>query len=135
LRVAFLLFAAYGALWLLLPRGLPRLPAHLKRAATVYLLAAVVLPLVGSPERMEEALFSVLVTCAVLATADEHRILGWALAVANALFVARIGGDARIPTLIAWGGLAFACGLAVWVYARPGFSSVTNRGTDRALGT
>jgi succinate-acetate transporter protein len=118
-RVVFLLFASYGSLWLLLPRGLVQLPAHLRRAALVYLLAAVALPLVGSPERMEEAIFPLLVTCAVLAARTARPLILWALALANLLFVARIGGDASIPSVVAWAGLALACGLALWIVARP----------------
>src|SRR5207248_11135703 len=60
-RAMFLLFAAYGALWLLLPAAWPALPAHVRRAAAVYFAAAVALPLVGSPERMEEAIFTVVI--------------------------------------------------------------------------
>jgi hypothetical protein len=36
------------------------------------------------------------------------------------LFVARIGGSARIPSILAWSGLALACALALWSYAQPG---------------
>ena len=115
-RAAFLLFASYGALWLLLPRAWHELPAHLRRAATVYGLAALALPLVGSPERMEEAIFPVMVTAAVLATRTWRLAAVWALAVGGVLFAARVGGDARLPTILAWSGLAMACGLAVWPY-------------------
>jgi len=118
-RVVFLLFASYGSLWLLLPRGLVPLPPHLRRAALVYLVAAVGLPLVGSPERMEEAIFPLLVTCAVLAARTASPIVLWALALGNLVFVARVGGDASIPSAVAWTGLALACGLAVWIVARP----------------
>jgi hypothetical protein len=59
----------------------------------------------------------VVVTCAVLATRSRGAALVWALAVANALFVARVGGDAAIPTAVAWSGLAVAGGLALWTYA------------------
>jgi hypothetical protein len=116
LRAAFLLFASYGALWLLVPRGWPALPPHLKRAGAVYLAAAVFLPLVGSPERMEEAIFPLVVSTALLAMRAWRLPLMWVFAVASALFVARIGGDARIPTLVAWAALALACGLAAWSY-------------------
>src|SRR5262249_37563409 len=47
-RAAFLWFASYGALWLLVPLGWQRLSPYLRRATAVYLLAALVLPLVGS---------------------------------------------------------------------------------------
>jgi hypothetical protein len=117
-RVIFLLFASYGALWLLLPRGFLILPRHLKRAGVVYLVAALLLPFVGSPERMEEAIFPVVVTCAVLATGTDARI-GWPLAIANVLFVARVGGDAQIPTLVAWAGLVVASALAAFTYLAP----------------
>jgi hypothetical protein len=117
-RVVFLLFASYGALWLLVPRGFRMLPDHLKRAGVVYLIAAVLLPLVGSPERMEEAIFPLVVTCAVVATRAEPR-LGWALGMANLVFVARIGGSAQIPTVVAWAGLLGACALAALAYAGP----------------
>jgi hypothetical protein len=116
LRAAFLLFASYGALWLLLPRGWLALPPHLARAGVVLLAAAVVLPFVGSPERMEEAIFPVVIATALLATRTWHLGLVWILAVACDVFVARIGGDARLPTALAWAGLAISCGLAVWSY-------------------
>ncbi|MBV9172160.1 MAG: hypothetical protein JOZ81_18975 [Chloroflexi bacterium] len=117
-RVVFLLFASYGALWLLVPRGFMMLPAHLKRAGLVYLVAAIILPLVGSPERMEEAIFPLFVTSAVLATKDDVKV-GWILAIGNMLFVARIGGSADIPTLLAWAGLLVACLLAALTYVAP----------------
>jgi hypothetical protein len=117
-RAAFLLFASYGALWLLLPRAWSGFPPHLKRAAGVFLLAAPLLPLVGSPERMEEAIFPAIITAALLATRTWNAGLVWVLAVASALFAARIGGDARLPSVLAWLGLAIACGLTVWGYAR-----------------
>jgi hypothetical protein len=119
-RAVFLLFASYGALWLLLPRAWPGLPAHLKRAAGVFLLAAVLLPLVGSPERMEEAIFPVVVAGALLATRAWSLPLVWALALGNLLFVARIGGSARLPGALGWAGLAVACGLALLSYAPGG---------------
>jgi hypothetical protein len=115
-RAAFLLFASYDALWLLAPRAWPEFPGHLKRAALVYGLAALVLPLVGSPERMEEAIFPVMVTGALLATRSWSVTTLWALALGDALFAARVGGDARLPTVLAWSGLAVACALAVWGY-------------------
>jgi hypothetical protein len=113
-RAAFLFFASYGALWLLAPRAWAALPGHLKRAAVVYGLAAVALPLVGSPERMEEAIFPVMVTGAVLATRAWSVATLWALALGGVLFAARVGGDARLPTVLAWSGLVVACALAVW---------------------
>jgi hypothetical protein len=113
-RAIFLLFASYGALWLLLPRAWPRFTPHLRRAAMVYLLAALALPLIGSPERMEEAIFPLIVSAALLATQTWSLPLVWLLALSNSLFMARIGGDARLPTLVAWSALAAACALAVW---------------------
>lgn len=118
-RAVFLLFASYGALWLLLPKAWPSLPAHLQRAAAVYLLAAVALPLVGSPERMEEAIFPIVVTSALLATSRWSLLAAWAFALGSVVFVARVGGDARLPTVLAWAGLALACGLCAWSYAQP----------------
>jgi hypothetical protein len=119
-RVVYLIFASYGALWLLVPRGLfdPGWiqPPHVRRAALVYLVAALFLPLVGSPERMEEAIFPAMISIALAATRDWRQALVWALALGQALFAARIGGDARLPTALAWAGLALACGLAVWAY-------------------
>src|SRR5579864_1281442 len=120
LRAVFLLFAGYAALWLLLPRGLAALPDHLMRAAGVYLAAAVVLPLVGSPERMEEAIFPVVISAALLATQSWSVGLVALLALASDLFVARVGGDARVPTALAWGGLVLACALTAWSYVRAG---------------
>jgi hypothetical protein len=117
-RIAYLIFAGYGALWLLLPRGLPGLAPHVRRAALVYLVAAVFLPLVGSPERMEEAIFPALVAIALAATRDWRPALVWALALGEAVFAARAGGDARLPTVLAWAGLALGCALAVGSYLR-----------------
>jgi hypothetical protein len=128
-RAVFLLFASYGGLWLLLPRAWPAWPAHLKRAAAVFLLAALVLPLVGSPERMEEAIFPVVVGSAVLATRTWSLPLVWMLALGSVLFVARIGGSARLPsaigwaglpTALGWAGLAVACGLVLLSFAPGG---------------
>jgi hypothetical protein len=119
-RAVYLVFASYGVLWLLLPIGWRALPAHLQRAGAVFLLVAVALPFVGSPERMEEAIFPLLVSAAVLATCIWHPAAAWGLALGNILFVARVGGDARVPTLLAWAGLAAACGLIglSWLRAR-----------------
>ncbi len=113
-RAVFLFLASYGALWLLVPLGWPALSAPLKRATGVYLLAALGLPLVGSPERMEEAVFPAMISLAVLATRAWPLPLVWLLALGEALFAARVGGDARIPGVVAWAGLAVACALAAW---------------------
>ncbi|HLZ29154.1 MAG TPA: hypothetical protein VKV73_17710 [Chloroflexota bacterium] len=113
-RAVFLLFASYGALWLLVPQAWSRFPDHVRRAAAVFLLAAPALPLVGSPERMEEAIFPAVIAAALLATRTWSLPLVWALAVGNVLFVARVGGDARLPSVLAWSGLAVACALALW---------------------
>jgi hypothetical protein len=110
LRVVYYVFASYGALWLLLPLGWRSLPDHVQRAGAVYLLAAIALPLVGSPERMEEAIFPIVVTAAIAAMANWLPVAAWTVALGNLLFVARVGGDARIPTLLAWAGLAAAVG-------------------------
>jgi hypothetical protein len=115
-RAIFLLFASFGALWLLLPAAWSGWPTHLQRAAVIYLLAAIALPLVGSPERMEEAIFPIVVSGALLATRAWSLGLVWLLALCADLFVARIGGDARLPTLVAWGGLLISCALALWAY-------------------
>jgi hypothetical protein len=115
-RAVFLMFSSFGALWLLLPRGWPEFPAHLKRAATVYVAAAVVLPLVGSPERMEEAIFPVVISAALLATRLWDVRLVWVLALACDLFAARVGGDARIPSVLGWAGLVVSCALAFFAY-------------------
>ncbi|MBV9582022.1 MAG: hypothetical protein JO057_25860, partial [Chloroflexi bacterium] len=80
-RALFLLFASYGALWLLIPRAWPLLPPYLARAAVVYVAAAVALPLVGSPERMEEAIFPLVISSALLATRAWNLPMVWALAV------------------------------------------------------
>jgi hypothetical protein len=123
-RAVFLLGASYGALWLLLPRAWASssFPAHVRRAAAVLCLAAPLLPLVGSPERMEEAIFPAVVTAALLATRTWSLPVVWVLAVGNVLFVARVGGDARLPPIVAWSGLAVACALALWAYVPPGMS-------------
>jgi hypothetical protein len=113
-QAVFLLFASYGALWLLLPKAWPQLPTYLQRAAAVFLSAALLLPLVGSPERMEEAIFPLVVSAALLATRSQTLVLVWALAVGNLLFAARIGGSARIPSILGWSGLVLACVLALW---------------------
>ncbi len=123
-RAVFLLFASYGALWLLLPRAWPALPPHLRRSVAVYLVAAVALPLVGSPERMEEAIFPAVIAAALIATRNWSVAMVWLLAIGQVLFAARVGADARIPTLVAWSGLAVACALALWAYARGGLASV-----------
>jgi hypothetical protein len=126
-RAAFLLFASYGALWLLLPLAWKRAgwPDHVRRDALVFLLAVPVLPLVGSPERMEEAVFPAVITAAVLATRNWSLPLVWALALGNLLFVARVGGsaggDSRVATGLAWAGLAVACALALWGFTRSRF--------------
>jgi len=117
-RVVFLVWASYGALWLLLPRGWPAFRADLRPAVAVYLFAALALPFVGSPERMEEAIFPVVIAAALLATRTWSPVMVWALALGEALFAARVGGDARLPTLLAWSGLAVACALVLWSYVR-----------------
>jgi hypothetical protein len=118
-RAGFLFFASYGALWLLVPRGWRLLPSHLARSGVVFVLAAVALPLVGSPERMEEAIFPFVVTLALLATRDWSVVLLWVFALCSDLFSARVGGDARLPGVVAWSGLAVACALALWSWFRP----------------
>ena len=115
-RAAFLLFSSYGVLCLLRPRAWLVLPADLRRAALGYGLAAVALPLVGSPERMEEAIFPMVIAAAVLATRTWPVATVWLLALGGVVFAARIGGDARLPSLVAWSGLAVGCGLALWQY-------------------
>jgi hypothetical protein len=119
-RAGFLLFASYGAIWLLLPRAWSTFTPPLTRAAMIYLLAALALPLVGSPERMEEAIFPLMVSAAVLATRNWTTALAWLFALGNALFVARVGGDARLPAIVAWSGLGVACALAIASYVRSG---------------
>ncbi|MGI9147107.1 MAG: hypothetical protein ACR2IK_11225 [Chloroflexota bacterium] len=119
-RAVFLLFASYGALWLLLPRAWVVVlgsPEHVRRAMAVFWVAAPLLPLVGSPERMEEAIFPAVVSAALVVTRTWSLLLVWVLAIANLLFVARVGADARLPTVVAWAGLAVACGLAMCAYA------------------
>jgi hypothetical protein len=130
-RAAFLLFAAYAALWLLLPRAWSAMPAHVRRAAVVYVAAAIVLPLVGSPERMEEAIFPLIITATLLATRMWSVGLVWLLAIAASLFAARVGGDARLPTVLAWTGLAVACGLAVWCYLPASWQPRVRRGESQ----
>jgi len=115
-RAVFLLFASYGALWLLLPRAWTALHGHVRRAAVVFCLAAPLLPLVGSPERMEEAIFPVVITAALLATRTWSLLKVWVLAVGGVLFAARIGGSAQLPSALAWAGLAVACALALCDY-------------------
>jgi hypothetical protein len=115
-QAVFLLFASYGGLWLLLPKAWPGFPAYLRRAVAVFLLAAVLLPLVGSPERMEEAIFPVVVSSALVATRSNSLLLVWGLALGSTLFAARIGGSARIPSVLGWSGLVLACALALWCY-------------------
>ena len=132
-RAIFLFLASYGALWLLVPLGWPALSAPLKRATAVYLLAALVLPLVGSPERMEEAIFPAIISTAVLATRTWPLLLVWLLALGQALFAARVGGDARIPTVVAWGGLALACALAAWGWYQTLFRRVGAHLPDQDL--
>jgi hypothetical protein len=121
-RAVFLLFASYGSMWLLLPRAWTLFRADLRRAAAVYLVAAVLLPLVGSPERMEEAIFPLMIGAVMLATASWRLPLVWIFAIATMLFAMRVGGDARIPTLAAWAGLALSCAMALWSYVRPDLS-------------
>jgi hypothetical protein len=120
-RAVFLLFASYGALWLLVPRAWwSGFPNHLRRAATVLAVAAPLLPLVGSPERMEEAIFPAVISAALLATRSWSLARVWALALGNALFVTHVGGsaggDSRLATVVAWSGLAVACALALSAY-------------------
>jgi hypothetical protein len=65
---------------------------------------------------MEEAIFPALITSALLATQKWRLGVAWALALGGALFAARVGGDASLPTVVAWSGLAVACALALWGY-------------------
>ena len=118
-RVLYLLFVSYGALWLLVPAGWWALPEHLRRAGAVFLLAALALPFVGSPERMLEAIFPLVIAASVVATSTWPLGLVWLVALGNALFIARVGGDARLPTVVAWAGLLVACGVIVASWLRP----------------
>ena len=116
LRVIYLVFASFGALWLLLPRGVLALPGHLRRAAVVFIGAAALLPAIGSPERMEELIFPGVIAAACAATRGRYVALAFILGIANAAFVARVGGDARLPSIVAWLGLALAVALSmVWL--------------------
>jgi hypothetical protein len=126
-RVVFLIFASYAALWLLVPSGWLALPPHVRRGAAVFLIAAPVLPFIGSPERMLEAIFPVVISAAVLATASWPLWMVSVLALGNLLFVARVGGDARVPTVIAWGGLALALAMVAWAWLRPGRGALLGR--------
>jgi hypothetical protein len=118
IRVLYLVFASYGALWLLIPRGFGLLPTHLQRAVLVYLCAAVALPAVGSPERMEELIFPAVVATAVMALHDRSPGFVFGLALANLVFVARVGGNAQLPGAVAWVGLGAAILLAAWCVTR-----------------
>jgi hypothetical protein len=115
-RVIYLMFASYAALWVLVPRGFAALPDHLRRAALVYMAAALVLPLVGSPERMEELVFPAVIGSASLATRGLPLLAATLLGLANAAFVARTGGSASIPSPVSWMGLVLAVALALWAY-------------------
>jgi hypothetical protein len=131
-RAVFLLFASYGALWLLLPRAWTAFSPAIRRAAVVLLVAAATFPLVGSPERMEEAIFPLMIVAALLATRAWSQPMVWTLALGNVLFVVRIGGDARLPAIVAWSGLAVACGLALWSYVPRG-RLIRMPASDRAI--
>jgi hypothetical protein len=115
-RALYLLFVSAGALWLLVPRGVQCEPRPIQAASAVFLLAAILLPFVGSPERMEEAVAPAIVSAAVLATCDRPAWWAWTLAVANMLFVARVGGDAPIPQWLAWPAELLALALAAGTY-------------------
>jgi hypothetical protein len=128
-RALYLLFASAGALWLLVPRGVQREPRPIQAASAVFLLAAILLPFVGSPERMEEAVAPAIVSAAVLATCDRPAWWGWTLAIANMLFVARVGGDAPIPSWLAWPAELLALALAVATYL-PRYRSVQRTTSD-----
>src|SRR5205085_1834420 len=62
-------------------------------------------------------LIPAIVASAVLATRAWPVVLVWLFAIGQTVFAARVGADARIPTVIAWSGLAVACALALWSYA------------------
>ncbi len=128
-RALYLLFASAGALWLLVPRGVQREPRPIQAASGVFLLAAILLPFVGSPERMEEAIAPAIVSAAVLATCDRPVWWAWTLAIANTLFVARVGGDAPIPQWLAWPAELLALALAVATYL-PRYRSVQRSTSD-----
>jgi high-affinity Fe2+/Pb2+ permease len=51
-----------------------------------------------------------------LATRTWSLPLVWTLALGSVLFVARIGGSARLPSALGWAGLAVACALALTVF-------------------
>jgi hypothetical protein len=87
-------------------------------------LAALALPLVGSPERMEEAIFPAVIASALLATRTWPVAALWLLALGQVVFAARVGADARIPTVVAWSGLALACALVLWSYLRDRLSAL-----------
>jgi len=59
-----------------------------------------------------------MIACAVLATRTWPVFLVWLLAIGQMVFAARVGADARIPTVVAWSGLAVACALVLWGYVR-----------------
>ena len=133
LRVVYLVFASFGALWLLLPKGLLALPDDVRRGALVFVAAAFVLPAIGSPERMEELIFPAVIAAACAALGDRYIPLAFALGIANAAFVARVGGDARIPTPLAWSGLALATALCLlWIRRSPKRQRLLSQGARAA---
>ncbi|MBI4492747.1 MAG: hypothetical protein HY690_08160 [Chloroflexi bacterium] len=134
-RVAFMTFASYAALWLLLPRGYPRLPAHVQDAAGVLLVGATALLFVGTPERMLALAFPAMVSSALAATRDWSAWRRWALALGNAAFVARIGAEA-VPAAVGWTGLALGLLVAASAYlpARGQSSGVGERGSGARRG-
>ena len=60
-----------------------------------------------------------------LATSTWPLGLAWLVALGNALFIARVGGDARLPTVVAWAGLLVACGVIVASWLRPATSNAS----------
>jgi hypothetical protein len=87
---------------------------------------------------MEEAIFPALIAAALFATRTWSHAAVWALALGETLFAARVGGDARLPPLLAWSGLAVGCALVGWSYVRlrphPAFGTPgsTVRGSESA---
>lgn len=130
-RVLYLMFISQAALWLLLPLGLRRLPPHARQAALGVTALSLLLPAVGTPERMVAMAFPALISSGVAATRDWAAWRVWLFALGNALFVARAGGTA-LNAPIGWGGLAVAAVLAAWAYM-PRTAIGTSRRDYRAI--
>ena len=117
LRTLLYLFFPYGALWVLAPLGLPRIPCATRRILVAWIICTAPFILMGAPERMLEVQAPALLPLAACGLLAASPLLSALIVVANGLFITRIATIA-VPFWAAWGSLGFALACSLWLWYR-----------------